>query len=131
MKLTSILDDEFGARPLDLIIDDASHFYVQTRTSFQIAFSRLRPGGVFVIEDWGWAHRPGIFQRTDGHWHNELALSNLIFELQMVACTHPDWFEKIVVLPYMAMFFAGKNKPQGEFSIEKAYLARGRPFGHI
>ncbi len=27
-----------------------------TRTSFEVLFPRLRPGGLFVIEDWNWQH---------------------------------------------------------------------------
>ena len=46
----------------DLIIDDASHFGAYTSASFWHLFPRhLKPGGVYVIEDWGtgyWAEWP-------------------------------------------------------------------------
>ena len=45
-----------GDEPLDLVVDDASHLLDLTRTSFNILFPRLRPGGVYMIEDWAWAH---------------------------------------------------------------------------
>ena len=51
-RLAQILEDEFGDSPLDLVVDDASHTWVRTVASFEILFPRLRPGGVFVIEDW-------------------------------------------------------------------------------
>ena len=51
-RLREILDLEFGEEPIDLVIDDASHFYAETRASFEVLFPRLRPGGLFVIEDW-------------------------------------------------------------------------------
>lgn len=51
-RLTQILDDELGDEQLDLVVDDASHLYDETLTSFEVAFPRLRPGGEFVIEDW-------------------------------------------------------------------------------
>jgi predicted O-methyltransferase YrrM len=51
-RLTQIVEDEFGDAPLDLVIDDASHRYDETVASFEVLFPRLRPGGVFVIEDW-------------------------------------------------------------------------------
>jgi predicted O-methyltransferase YrrM len=55
-RLHQILDDEFGAEPLDLVMDDASHLLEPTRTSFEVLFPRLRPGGLFVLEDWNWQH---------------------------------------------------------------------------
>jgi len=44
--------------PLDLVIDDASHMYEPTRASFEVLFPMLRPGGLYVIEDWAWGHWP-------------------------------------------------------------------------
>ncbi len=54
--LEEIIEREFGSEPLDLVIDDASHLLRETTESFNILFPRLRPGGVFVIEDWSWRH---------------------------------------------------------------------------
>ena len=34
------------------MIDDASHLYNETSASFNVLFPRLRPGGLYVIEDW-------------------------------------------------------------------------------
>ena len=58
-RLASILDDEFGDEPLGLVIDDASHRLEATRASFETLFPRLRPGGLFVIEDWNAKHLLG------------------------------------------------------------------------
>jgi hypothetical protein len=58
-QIDRIARDEFGDTPLDVIIDDASHLYGNTRRTFEMAFPYLRPGGTYVIEDWGWAHWPG------------------------------------------------------------------------
>jgi predicted O-methyltransferase YrrM len=49
-----ILDDEFGNAPIDLVVDDASHLYGPTLASFERIFPRVRPGGLFIIEDWRW-----------------------------------------------------------------------------
>lgn len=66
--------------PLDLIVDDASHTYVPTRTSFETLFPLLRPGGVYVIEDWAWGHWPEY--RSPGHpWHNKTPLTPLVHDL--------------------------------------------------
>jgi predicted O-methyltransferase YrrM len=55
-RIERVVDDEFAGEPLDLVIDDASHFLVETRASFEMLFPRLRPGGLYVIEDWNWQH---------------------------------------------------------------------------
>jgi predicted O-methyltransferase YrrM len=54
--LESIVVTEFGGAALDLVIDDASHLFHQTCASFNLLFPRLRPGGLYVIEDWSWQH---------------------------------------------------------------------------
>lgn len=55
-RLTEILDAEFGDQPLDLVVDDASHRYVESVASFEVLFPRLRPGGHLLLEDWLWEH---------------------------------------------------------------------------
>lgn len=63
-RLRSILDAELGQEPIDLLIDDASHDLALTRASFDALFPLVRPGGMYVIEDWAkdhiWQH--GIVQ---------------------------------------------------------------------
>jgi predicted O-methyltransferase YrrM len=51
-RLARIVDEELDGRPLDLVIDDCSHQLEPTRASFETLFPRLRPGGLYVIEDW-------------------------------------------------------------------------------
>lgn len=51
-RLLEIVDAEIGDRPLDLVFDDASHQLGLTRLSFETLFPRLRPGGLFIIDDW-------------------------------------------------------------------------------
>lgn len=51
-RLAELVAAEFGDEPLDVVIDDASHRYRPTVASFEVLFPRLRPGGVYVIEDW-------------------------------------------------------------------------------
>jgi cephalosporin hydroxylase len=55
--LERIVRNELG-NELDLVVDDASHTYEQTKASFEFLFPLLQPGGIYLIEDWSWAHRP-------------------------------------------------------------------------
>jgi hypothetical protein len=50
--VTQIVDDAVGSEPLDLVIDDASHLLEQSRSTFNTLFPRLRPGALYVLEDW-------------------------------------------------------------------------------
>ena len=71
------------ANELDLLVDDASHTYEQTKASFEILFPLLQPGGIYLIEDWSWAHMPG-YQSPDAPFSKRHALSNLLFEQIML-----------------------------------------------
>jgi predicted O-methyltransferase YrrM len=53
-RLAEIVATAAHGEPLDLVIDDASHRLDETRASFETLFPLLRPGGVYVIEDWNW-----------------------------------------------------------------------------
>ena len=81
-KLRQIVLGEL-ADELDLVVDDASHTYEETRASFEFLFPLLSPGGIYVIEDWSWAHHPD-YQSADARFSNRRALSNLLFEQIML-----------------------------------------------
>jgi SAM-dependent methyltransferase len=38
---------------LDIIIDDASHYGIWSLMSYNALFDRLKPGGLYFVEDWG------------------------------------------------------------------------------
>jgi predicted O-methyltransferase YrrM len=78
-KLTSILRKEFP-NGIDLIVDDASHQYGLSGATFHLCFPFLKPGGLYVIEDWSWSHKPPY--QTPAHpWFEKPALTNLVMEL--------------------------------------------------
>jgi predicted O-methyltransferase YrrM len=58
-RVGRLVDAAFGPTPLDLVVDDASHLGPPTQASFEVLFPRLRPGGLYVIEDWSW-HLQGL-----------------------------------------------------------------------
>jgi hypothetical protein len=77
-KLQDIVAAEFEG-PLDLVFDDASHFYAQTKGSFEILFPMLRPGGLYIIEDWTWEYGEE-FRALGGFWSEDPGLTKLILE---------------------------------------------------
>lgn len=46
------------ADQFDIVIDDCSHIAGPTRTAFEALFPHVRPGGFYVIEDWGTGYWP-------------------------------------------------------------------------
>jgi predicted O-methyltransferase YrrM len=70
--LSRLVEREFDAAPLDLVIDDASHEPAPTRATFDCLFPQLAPGGVYVIEDW------------------LLPLTPVVVDLMIVAAQHPE-----------------------------------------
>ncbi len=63
--------------PLDLIIDDASHLYKPSKATFEALFPMLRPGGLYIIEDWAWGHWIEFFGK-DHFWAYEEPPTNLL-----------------------------------------------------
>src|SRR6266545_2852743 len=59
------------------------HAYEDTKASFEFLFPLLQPGGIYLIEDWSWAHHPN-YQSPDAPFSNRHALSNLLFEQIML-----------------------------------------------
>jgi predicted O-methyltransferase YrrM len=78
-KLKSIVNRDFDGK-LDLVVDDASHFYEQTKTSFMTLFPLVRPGGIYIIEDWGWSFQDD-FQDPTNAWYPVASPANLIVDL--------------------------------------------------
>lgn len=44
---------DFAPDGLDIVIDDASHVGMLSRLTFEALFPLVRPGGLYVVEDWG------------------------------------------------------------------------------
>ncbi|MBO0767724.1 MAG: class I SAM-dependent methyltransferase [Solirubrobacterales bacterium] len=126
------IDVDHGDQALDLVIDDASHFYVETRTAFELLFPRLRPGGLYVIEDWDWAHMPGpLWQHAGGYFHDRPALTNLIVELSVLSSTADDLVRRVVVNRQTAIVERGDRPCSGPLRLEDLYRNRGLPFRPI
>ena len=126
-----ILSSEFPRKDIDLIIDDASHLYKETKEAFNISFPYLRKGGLYIIEDWAWAHWSGDYWQngqTPGLAGKD-AMSNLLIELFMLAASRPDFISDISVEHSTITVRKGTGDlPKGDFDISEHYLLRGKGF---
>jgi predicted O-methyltransferase YrrM len=134
--LTRIVRDEL-VDELDLVVDDASHTYEQTKASFEFLFPLLRPGGIYVIEDWSWAHAPR-FQSPDAPWAKRHALSNLLFE-QIMLMGSTSLIAEIRVWRFLYLIRKAKTASRGSEAGQKdesgsifdEILSRGRELSLI
>ena len=77
--LENLITKEFDSG-IDLIVDDASHLYEQTKKSYEILFNKLSSGGIYIIEDWSWSYKIG-HQDPSNSWHDKKGMASLLFEL--------------------------------------------------
>lgn len=138
--LRTIVAEEFPGRPLDLVVDDASHLLEPTRSSFNVLFPALRPGGVYVIEDWahdlGWQRHIGEDPDLARRMREEIAkrpdllervpLTRLVFEI-VLASAYTDFIEDIQLRENWLSVTRGPEQVEaGEFDVRKCYLSVGR-----
>jgi SAM-dependent methyltransferase len=128
--LRKIVQSKFGGEELDLIIDDCSHYYGNTKGCFEQLFGYLRPGGKYIIEDWGWTHWPGApWQTKDSHFNGMPSMSNLVFEIIMAFASNKDLIASIELPTWACMVITkgGKMKHGAPLDLQKATnMAGGR-----
>lgn len=131
--IAKIVRKEFGDQPLDLVIDDCSHRYEPAKASLNLLLPRLRSGGVYLIEDWGWAHWP------DDHWQGTThqyvdepdPMSKLILELVMVAESRPALIRELTITGGAVYLTRGDEiVPDDTFDVSASYLTAGRSILH-
>ena len=114
-RVEAIVDDEFAEGQLDLVVDDASHHLEPTRASFETLFPRLRPGGLYLIEDWNHQLLCGRglaaaladpespihaeFERSLAAGAVEAPLPRLIIELLLAQGESDEYFSSVTVGP--------------------------------
>ena len=98
-SMKKILSREFPRSDIDLIIDDASHFYNETKDAFNICFPYLKTDGFYIIEDWAWAHWPEKYFQNEENpaLKGKVALSNFLIELFMLAASKRDYIQNIFI----------------------------------
>jgi hypothetical protein len=120
-RIDAIVHAEFGNAPLDVIVDDASHLYLETRRTFEIAFPHLRPGGTYVVEDWGWAHWP-----ESPFFKGRSAMSIFVMELVMICASRNDLISEVRIFPSFAFVKKAAQAPEvRELSLDSLYSKRG------
>jgi SAM-dependent methyltransferase len=132
-ELKKIVDFEFANKEVDLIIDDASHHYPETKASFESLFPILRPGGIYIIEDWGWAHWAGDeWQKSKYFPANMPSLTNLLIEISMLCASRPDVVSSLKIEHSVITVRRGTAQLESTgFELEKEYLNRGMKFNPI
>jgi len=93
----------------------------------------LRPRGLYILEDWAWAHWPGdTWQKSKAIPSSKPALSNLVFELCMLCASRPDIVSDIAVTTNTVVLRRGDAAlTPGTFDIGQHYLCRDRWFKPI
>ena len=87
-RLREILDADFGESAIDVVIDDASHLYTPSLATFEVLFPRLRPGGLYFLEDW--KVHASLAQHGREPGGEEPPLHRLVHDLLNVSLAHPD-----------------------------------------
>lgn len=125
-SLAAHTSEVFGDELVDLVIDDGSHLYPETRVSLETLLPRLRPGGAYVIEGWGWAHTDvpelGSFNA------DRPSLTNLVVELSMACGSKTGVVDELLIEPDAVYATRGTRPLDPAFRLADAYFNRGIPY---
>ena len=122
-RLRQIVSDDLAGE-LDLVVDDASHSYEHTKRSFEILFPLLQPRGIYVIEDWAWAHHPA-YQSKDSPFASRTALTSLLFE-QIVLLGSTGDIDKIRISKPLYLIRKSSTGRTGHPDVWSGIRTRGR-----
>jgi len=99
---------------IDMIIDDASHVYDFTLVSFETLFPLLKPGGIYIIEDWAWLHWKELvhyFPRGQG-------LSKLVCEIIQSLGSTEALINSVTVYHGFAVIEKGEKEISENFRLQ-------------
>lgn len=123
-RFGELLDAEFSDEKIDLVIDDASHQYLETLLSFNLVFPRMSEGGVFVLEDWQWSTMEEHY--NSNYFEGKKALANLVLQCVMSCACRPDIVREVIVKNHSAMVVRGEAElKSGAFDITEIARNRG------
>ncbi|AYO83647.1 class I SAM-dependent methyltransferase [Methylobacterium brachiatum] len=126
--IVSEYERKFGVRAeFDLIIDDASHSYELSLETFNGLFPRVKPGGIYAIEDWGWGHwQEGGFQDPSNIEYNRPALSNLPLFCLMACTARQAGIARVDATSDTVFVHRNSQALPDNFKIEASFPTRGR-----
>jgi hypothetical protein len=127
-KGTADIARRFFPDGIDLVVDDASHHFEETRATFELLFPLVSPGGHYVIEDWSWSHGKGR-QEPGTDWFDRPALTNLIFEL-VVGTASSEAIKSLHIEKGLACVQKGSS-PYGSGQLDIEQHLRGRTLALI
>ena len=115
VRVPELVKSTFADKSLDIVVDDASHLLQPTTATFEMLFPLLRPGGLYVIEDWSFRHlhergvtlamdsdpggkaTKGAIAARDAKVEFETPMSFLICQLVIAAGYRIDWVTDVRV----------------------------------
>jgi SAM-dependent methyltransferase len=122
-RLRAAIEADFGGKPADAVIDDASHQYADTKATFETVFPFLRAGGVYLIEDWAWGHGQNW---PPDEWADAPLMSPLLAELMLVCGHGSGVIDKVEINRRFAVIWRGGAEiPKDRFRLGDHYAARG------
>ena len=125
-RLAEIAEEALDGGALDLVVDDCSHLYEPTRASFNELFPRLRPGGIYMIEDWQWAQIP-TGSAEEGMFPDQVPLTRLLFEIVLAGVGVSGLIEDISIERRAAWISRGDaTVDPATFDISACSNPRGR-----
>ncbi len=121
--LLSAMARDFGGERVDVVVDDASHQYVETRTTLQTLLPFVRDGGAYVIEDWAWGHHKNWQPQM---WMNNPLMSPLLSELMLVCGSGRGVVDRVEIDPNFAVIWRGPAPlpTDGTFRLADHYVSR-------
>lgn len=126
-RVADIVRAEFGDEPIDLVIDDASHLYEESKASFETLFPRVKPGGLFILEDWRWHHLFAEALATATRLPEEVqeAISQRVVEVAEGRATQVVPMSRLVLELVLARAAAGGAVAQVDVGPDWAVVRRG------
>jgi len=119
----SAIAQDFAGEPIDVILDDASHQYNETRTTLETLLPYVRNGGIYVVEDWAWGHHKNWPPQM---WANQPLMSPLLSELMLVCGRGRGVIDRIDIDPNFAVIWRGPTPlpTDGTFRLTDHYVSR-------
>jgi predicted O-methyltransferase YrrM len=116
VQVNTIVKNDFSSHGIDLVIDDASHIYSPSRATFETLFPLVRPGGLYILEDW----RASLLavQRSKGT-ESEPPLDTLVHEILTFATVNPHIIPSISSNKNFVVIERGEGSiPEHGFSVD-------------